>query len=110
MDADEARPAGDQNSAHDQIPLAARAGKLVPRGPCSRPHLVTMCLRTSRMDFETGMENLTTACDGNCDCSPDPALLADFKRAIHTLGGKWKLEILFALMNGAVRFGVLRRY
>ena len=25
------------------------------------------------------------------------------------LGGKWKLEILFALMNGAVRFGALRR-
>ncbi|MGL9616493.1 helix-turn-helix domain-containing protein [Bradyrhizobium sp. U531] len=61
------------------------------------------------MEFETGMENLTIACEGNCDCSPDPALLADFKRAIHALGGKWKLEILFALMNGAVRFGALRR-
>ncbi|MET4207249.1 hypothetical protein ABIB95_002049 [Bradyrhizobium sp. LA2.1] len=61
------------------------------------------------MDFETDMENLTSVCDGDCDCSPDPALLADFKRAIHALGGKWKLEILFALMNGAVRFGALRR-
>ncbi len=61
------------------------------------------------MDFETGMENLTNVCDGDRDCSPDPALLADFKRAIHALGGKWKLEILFALMNGAVRFGALRR-
>lgn len=61
------------------------------------------------MDFETGMENLTNVCDDDCDCSPDPALLADFKRAIHALGGKWKLEILFALMNGAVRFGTLRR-
>lgn len=61
------------------------------------------------MDVETGMENLTNACDESCDCSPDPALLADFKRAIHALGGKWKLEILFALMNGAVRFGALRR-
>ncbi|RQH06327.1 transcriptional regulator [Bradyrhizobium sp. RP6] len=55
------------------------------------------------------MENLTTNCDGDCDCSPDPALLGDFKRAIHALGGKWKLEILFTLMNGAVRFGALRR-
>lgn len=61
------------------------------------------------MDFETGMENLTTNCDDDCDCSPDPALLGDFKRAIHGLGGKWKLEILFTLMNGAVRFGALRR-
>lgn len=55
------------------------------------------------------MGNLTSACDESCDCSPDPALLADFKRAIHALGGKWKLEILFALMNGPVRFGALRR-
>jgi len=62
------------------------------------------------------MENLTSASDGDCDrspgdcdCSPDPAVLADFKQAIRALGGKWKLEILFALMNGAVRFGALRR-
>jgi len=61
------------------------------------------------MDFETGMEKLTSACEADCDCSPDPSLLADFKRAIHALGGKWKLEILFALMNGAIRFGALRR-
>jgi len=61
------------------------------------------------MNFETGMENLTNACEDDCDCAPDPALLADFKRAIHALGGKWKLEILFALMNGSVRFGALRR-
>jgi DNA-binding HxlR family transcriptional regulator len=61
------------------------------------------------MNFETGMENLTNACDGDCDCSPDPAVLADFKRAVRALGGKWKLEILFALMNGSLRFGALRR-
>ncbi|MGY3616455.1 winged helix-turn-helix transcriptional regulator [Bradyrhizobium sp. USDA 10063] len=64
------------------------------------------------MKFETGMENNTmsprdsTECGG---CAPDPALLDDFKHAIHALGGKWKLEILFSLMNGAVRFGALRR-
>ena len=29
------------------------------------------------MDFETGMENLTIVCDGDCDCSPDPALLLE---------------------------------
>ncbi|WGD55592.1 helix-turn-helix domain-containing protein [Bradyrhizobium sp. CB1650] len=56
------------------------------------------------------MENLTTTPrDAECDCTPDPALLADFKHAIHALGGKWKLEIVFALMNGTMRFGALRR-
>jgi DNA-binding HxlR family transcriptional regulator len=56
------------------------------------------------------MENLTTAaCEDDCDCTPDPTLLTDFKRTIHALGGKWKLEILFALMNGSLRFGALRR-
>lgn len=63
------------------------------------------------MKFGTGMENLTTSapCAGDCDCAPDPALLAAFKPAIRALGGKWKLEILFALMKGAMRFGALRR-
>lgn len=63
------------------------------------------------MKFETGMENQTTVpCDeAECDCAPDPAALSDFKRAIHAIGGKWKLEILFSLMNGAMRFGALRR-
>jgi DNA-binding HxlR family transcriptional regulator len=57
------------------------------------------------------MENLTTTalCDDDCDCTPYAAQLADFSRAIHALGGKWKLEILSALMNGAMRFGALRR-
>jgi len=41
VNADEARPASDQNSAHCQIPLVARAGELVPP-PCSRRHLVTI--------------------------------------------------------------------
>jgi DNA-binding HxlR family transcriptional regulator len=64
------------------------------------------------MKFETGMENNTTAdvdepeCAG---CAPDRVALADFQRAIHAISGKWKLEILFTLMNGATRFGVLRR-
>lgn len=58
VNADEARPAGHQNSAHCQIPLDARAGGSVPPRPCSRPHLVTISKGTSRMDFETGMENL----------------------------------------------------
>jgi DNA-binding HxlR family transcriptional regulator len=64
------------------------------------------------MKFETGMENNTShVCDGRegDSCPTDPALLIEFKHAIHALGGKWKLEILFTLMNGGVRFGALRR-
>jgi DNA-binding HxlR family transcriptional regulator len=64
------------------------------------------------MKFETSMENQTTEpCEGTecATCAPDPALFDDFKRAIHALGGKWKLEILLSLMHGAMRFGRLRR-
>jgi DNA-binding HxlR family transcriptional regulator len=66
------------------------------------------------MDFMTSMENQTTAArpasDAACmACTPDPAMLATFQHAIRTLSGKWKLEILFRLMDGPVRFGRLRR-
>lgn len=64
------------------------------------------------MEFETGMENNTSELcgGGECEsCPTNPDLLIDFKHAIHALGGKWKLEILFTLMNGGVRFGALRR-
>jgi hypothetical protein len=46
VDANEAGPAGDQYGAHCQTLLGAPT----PRNS----HLVTNCLRTSRMDFETG--------------------------------------------------------
>ena len=58
------------------------------------------------------MENNTTdPCDNReCEgCIADPALLSEFKQAIHALSGKWKLEILGTLMDGGVRFGALRR-
>jgi DNA-binding HxlR family transcriptional regulator len=64
------------------------------------------------MNFETGMENKTTdACDdAECDgCTPDPATLMLFRQAIHALSGKWKLDILGALVDGGMRFGALRR-
>jgi DNA-binding HxlR family transcriptional regulator len=64
------------------------------------------------MNFETGMENNTAElCDrAECEgCSADPVILSDFKHAIRAIAGKWKLEILFTLMNGPVRFGRLRR-
>ena len=37
------------------------------------------------------------------------AMLDDFKHAIRAVAGKWKLEILFVLRNGAMRFGAVRR-
>jgi DNA-binding HxlR family transcriptional regulator len=64
------------------------------------------------MNFETGMENLTNMGTdaGECACcAPDPKLIVPFKRAVHAIVGKWKLEILFALMSGPLRFGTLRR-
>ncbi|MBR0937451.1 helix-turn-helix transcriptional regulator [Bradyrhizobium jicamae] len=64
------------------------------------------------MNFETGMENNTDdACEGaeRGGCAPDPAVMNEFRRTIHALSGKWKLEILGMLAEGSVRFGVLRR-
>jgi len=58
------------------------------------------------------MENNTSAfCDAaECTgCAPDPVHLADFQRPIRAVSGKWKLEILVAMMNGTMRFGALRR-
>jgi DNA-binding HxlR family transcriptional regulator len=73
---------------------------------------VTRWNLASRMELETGMENDTTADADEAECSgcaPDPQILGEFKNAIHAIGGKWKLEILFTLMDGATRFGALRR-
>jgi DNA-binding HxlR family transcriptional regulator len=57
------------------------------------------------------MENNTARCDqdGCTGWTSDPAMLGDFKHAIRAVGGKWKLDIMFELRNGAVRFGALRR-
>lgn len=63
------------------------------------------------MNFETSMENLTASgSTSTCEhCTPDPATLAAFQCAVRSISGKWKLQILFHLMNGPMRFGALRR-
>jgi DNA-binding HxlR family transcriptional regulator len=57
------------------------------------------------------MENNTARCDqdGCTAWTSDPAMLGEFKQAIRAVGGKWKLDIMFELRNGAMRFGALRR-
>lgn len=58
------------------------------------------------------MENKTSAAGDDAEsgsCSRDPAMLNEFRRTIHALSGKWKLEILGLLAEGGVRFGALRR-
>jgi DNA-binding HxlR family transcriptional regulator len=64
------------------------------------------------MEFGTGMENSTSKHfdEAECaSCAPDPRVLAAFQKSVRAIAGKWKLEILFMLMDGAVRFGALRR-
>jgi DNA-binding HxlR family transcriptional regulator len=67
------------------------------------------------MDLMTSMANQTTpaarsALAAECTaCARAPAALATFRHAIRTVSGKWKLEILFHLMDGPLRFGRLRR-
>jgi DNA-binding HxlR family transcriptional regulator len=61
------------------------------------------------MDFMTSTENLTAPAPECTACAPDPGALETFQRALRTLSGKWKLQILFRLMEGPMRFGALRR-
>ena len=42
------------------------------------------------------------------DCTPD-SLNCPVTRAIGSLGGKWKLHIIYHLMGGVMRFGELHR-
>lgn len=57
------------------------------------------------------MKNQTDQIDA-CDaqvCAPTPAELEEFRHAVGTIIGKWKIEILWVLLPGARRFGELRR-
>ena len=69
---------------------------------------ITMMGPNGQIDMESNARQYfdATAC---INCSPDPKVLARFKKALRAIAGKWKLEILFALMDGTKRFGELRR-
>ena len=56
------------------------------------------------------MEKQTIAAADECpDCVPDPVLAARFRVAIDAVSGKWKIDILYLLLDGTLRFGELRR-
>lgn len=42
-------------------------------------------------------------------CIPSREDMAAFQRSISAITGKWKIELLCALMDGPMRFGELRR-
>lgn len=42
-------------------------------------------------------------------CIPSVEEVAEFRRVVNTVIGKWKIDILFVLLAGPKRFGELRR-
>lgn len=46
-------------------------------------------------------------CDG-CR-GPDAAAIDGFRKVLRTIAGKWKIDIVCALVEGPLRFGALRR-
>lgn len=59
------------------------------------------------MENQTIYELLDNECPETC--VPDPASIERFHAAIDAVVGKWKIEILCALLDGALRFGDLKR-
>jgi DNA-binding HxlR family transcriptional regulator len=42
-------------------------------------------------------------------CPPTEAELDEFRRAVRSIIGKWKVEILWVLLEGPLRFGQVRK-
>jgi DNA-binding HxlR family transcriptional regulator len=60
------------------------------------------------MENHTGT-SATCADDPTADCGPTPADLEAFRMAVGCIVGKWKLDIMWVLLGGPLRFGRLRR-
>lgn len=60
------------------------------------------------MENHTG-ENATCAGHSIANCGPTPADLEAFRLAVGSIVGKWKLDIMWVLLGGPLRFGQLRR-
>jgi DNA-binding HxlR family transcriptional regulator len=62
------------------------------------------------MEKLTIVEAVPGAADGCPEgCQPDQQQIARFHASIAAIAGKWKIEILCALMDAPLRFGMLRR-
>ncbi|WP_265671134.1 winged helix-turn-helix transcriptional regulator [Klebsiella grimontii] len=60
------------------------------------------------MKNKTSMKNHTNTPAAQ-QCPPSEAELNEFRQAIGTIIGKWKVEILWVLLNGPLRFGEVRK-
>lgn len=60
--------------------------------------------KQTRMGEQTNVDTR-----GSEPCAPTAIDLNEFRRAVHAVIGKWKIEILWLLLAGPRRFGELRR-
>ncbi|MFS7192136.1 winged helix-turn-helix transcriptional regulator [Serratia proteamaculans] len=60
------------------------------------------------MNNHTGMKNNTNVPDDK-SCAPTETELNEFRQAVSMLMGKWKIEILWILFPGPLRFGEVRK-
>jgi len=61
------------------------------------------------MKIQTGMEDQTDRVAETEPCPPSAVELDEFRRAVNMIVGKWKLDILWVLIEHPMRFGELRR-
>jgi len=60
------------------------------------------------MKNKTSMNNHTNTPDAQ-HCPPTKAELDEFRQAVGTIIGKWKVEILWVLLDRPLRFGQIRK-
>ncbi|HXV30049.1 MAG TPA: winged helix-turn-helix transcriptional regulator [Sinorhizobium sp.] len=61
------------------------------------------------MKNQTSMKNRTGMISPDEPCSPTEFELNEFRRAVNMVIGRWKIDILWVLLGGPMRFGELRR-
>lgn len=61
------------------------------------------------MKNQTSMKNHTSMISPDEPCSPTEFELNEFRHAVNMVIGRWKIDILWVLLGGPMRFGELRR-